>query len=241
LALKKQKNVFVEKPMAVTSEQLDELCAVREKFSTGLVMAGFNRRFSPHAAMIKDYFSRRNAPMLINYRINAGFIPRNSWLQDQETGGGRIIGEVCHFIDFSSYLTGSSVIEVQATAIESGNAAIVDQDNVAIALKYKDGSVANIVYVAMGSSDLAKEYCEIFADGSNAVMNDFRTTICSGKLGSRKISGKQDKGFSQELEAFFQAVINGKDSPAPWHSLVNTTRVTFAIHEAMANKKTITI
>ncbi len=239
--LKKQKNVFVEKPLAATREQLDELCAVREKYNTGLVMTGFNRRFSPHAVIIKDYFSRRNAPMLINYRINAGFIPRNSWLQDQETGGGRIIGEVCHFIDFSSYLTGSNVIEVQATAVESGNAAMVDQDNVAIALKYKNGSVANIVYVAMGSSDLAKEYCEIFADGSNAVMNDFRTTICSGKLGSRKISGKQDKGFSQELEAFFQAVINGKDSPVPWHSLVNTTRVTFAIHEAMANKKTVTI
>ena len=135
-------------------------------------MVGYNRRFFPHATLIKDYFQNRRTPMMINYRVNAGIISPDVWIQDPEVGGGRIIGEVCHFIDFSSFLIGSEPCEVQAMCVETANASLIAEDNLSISIRYRDGSVAQVFYVAVGAADLAKEYCEVFAD---AVFESLRT------------------------------------------------------------------
>jgi polar amino acid transport system substrate-binding protein len=240
-ALQAGKHVFVEKPLAIHREQLDQVeGVVRENgASSPVLMVGFNRRFSPHAQLLKRYFATRTTPLFLQYRVNAGFITPDIWIQDPEVGGGRIIGEGCHFVDFVSYLTGSRVVEVQAQSVDVENAKLVAEDSVSINLKYADGSVANLTYVAFGSSDFAKERCEIFADESMAVMEDFCKTTCCGKLGKEKLKGKQAKGFAEELEAFASAVKSGDSSPISFESLVNTTETCFAINEAMQCKSTV--
>lgn len=208
---------------------------------TPILMAGFNRRFSPHAALLKRYFAKRTTPICMTYRVNAGIIPPDVWIQDPEVGGGRIIGEACHFIDFASYVIGHNVVEVQAQCVTTDNAGLVAEDNVSINLKYADGSVANILYVALGSADLAKERCEIYANESFAVMENFNKTTCSGKLGKEKLVGKQAKGFAEELTAFFKAIKEGSEAPISFDSLMNTTEVGFAVHKALQTKKTILV
>jgi polar amino acid transport system substrate-binding protein len=206
-----------------------------------ILMAGFNRRFSPHADLLKKYFSKRTSPIFMTYRINAGIIPPDVWIQDPEIGGGRIIGEGCHFVDFCSHIIGQNVVEVQAQCVSTDNAGLIAEDNVSINLKYADGSVANILYVALGSADIAKERCEIFANESVAVMEDFCKTACSGKLGKEKLAGKQAKGFAQELEAFFTSIKNGSEAPIPFDSLINTTEVGFAVLKALQTKSTVVL
>ncbi|MDB2639676.1 bi-domain-containing oxidoreductase [Akkermansiaceae bacterium] len=260
-SLEAGKHVFVEKPLAITQAQLDRLKATVEAISLSssdeadssppdlnlnsggcpILMAGFNRRFSPHADLLKKYFSKRTSPIFMTYRINAGIIPPDVWIQDPEIGGGRIIGEGCHFIDFASFIIGQNVVEVQAQCVNTDNAGLIAEDNVSINLKYADGSVANVLYVALGSSDIAKERCEIFANGSVAIMEDFCKTTCSGKLGKAKLAGKQAKGFTQELEAFFTSIRNGSEAPIPFDSLVNTTEVGFAVLKALQTKNTLAL
>ncbi|MDB4391163.1 bi-domain-containing oxidoreductase [Akkermansiaceae bacterium] len=263
-AMQAGKHVFVEKPLAIHREQLEQLKSTVEAISLSssdeadssspdvnlnsknlnsggcpILMAGFNRRFSPHAELLQKYFSKRTTPIFMSYRINAGIIPPDVWIQDPAIGGGRIIGEGCHFIDFTSFIIGQNVVEVQAQCVSTDNAGLVAEDNVSINLKYADGSVANILYVALGSPDLAKERCEIYANESVAVMDNFCKTTCSGKLGKEKLKGKQAKGFAEELEAFASAVKSGDSSPISFESLVNTTETCFAIHEAMQRKSTV--
>ena len=203
------------------------------------LMVGYNRRFSPHATMIRDYFKDRRTPMMVNYRVNAGIIPPDVWIQDPAVGGGRIIGEVCHFIDFASFVIGSRPVEAQAMCVDTANASLVAADNVSISIRYKDGSVANILYVAVGAADLAKEHCEVFADESVAVMADFRSTVCMGKRGKKKLKGKQAKGFAEEISAFLNAVGQGDPAPISFTSLLQTTACTFAILKALREKKSV--
>ena len=261
-SLEAGKHVFVEKPLAITQAQLDRLKATVDSLSKGsssedsdlnlssnnlnstgvpALMAGFNRRFSPHAELLQKYFSKRTTPIFMSYRINAGIIPPDFWIQDPAIGGGRIIGEGCHFIDFASFIIGQNVVEVQAQCVSTDNAGLVAEDNVSINLKYADGSVANILYVAFGSPDIAKERCEIYANESVAVMENFCKTTCSGKLGKKKLTGKQAKGFAQELDAFFTSIKNGSESPIAFNSLINTTEVSFAIHKALQTKCTVAL
>jgi predicted dehydrogenase len=233
-ALDAGKHVFVEKPLAMSAEELALIQAAVEK-SPNVLMVGFNRRFSPHAGFIRNYFNGRTSPMAISYRVNAGSVQKGVWVQDQETGGGRIIGEVCHFIDFCSFIIGSSPGKIHAACIETNNAALVAEDSVTIAIKYPDGSVASIFYVALGSIDLPKERCEIFADGSVAVLENFEKTVCMGKRGKKALRGKQAKGFGEELSAFVKAVRVGEPSPIAFESLYQTSKATFAVVESIRN------
>jgi len=236
-----KKAVFVEKPLAINQEQLNQIETVYQKQASPFVMVGFNRRFSPHAKLIKEYFADRKGPMTLHYRVNAGIIPPDIWIQDLEVGGGRIVGEACHFIDFARFTVGCRAVEVQAMCVETDNTQLVAEDNVTIAIKYDDGSIVNILYVAVGSPDLEKEYCEIFADESVAILNDFRSTRCFGKLGKRALKGKQAKGFAEELASFADAVKAGNPSPISFDSLVETTRITFAVREALRSRKTVLV
>lgn len=244
-ALSAGKNVFVEKPLAINEEQLNQLIQKCDELSNKKIlpflMVGFNRRFSPHARLIKDYFAERKTPMFVNYRINAGIIPPDVWIQDLKVGGGRIVGEGCHFIDFASYLIGCDVTEVQAMCVETNNSALIAEDNVNISLKYQDGSIASIQYIAVGSADVAKEYCEVYADESTAVMNDFCKTVCSGKQGKKKLSGKQAKGFTEEIDEFLKTVKGESDKGVSVASFINTTQATIAARKAIQSQTIIKI
>ena len=226
-ALEAGKYVFTEKPLAITEEQVSALPASNK------VMVGFNRRFSPHARLIRDYFAQRTLPLVMHYRVNAGSIPRDVWIQDPAVGGGRMIGEGCHFIDFMSAVCGAPVVRVQAMCIQTANAAETPEDSVCVNLQFADGSVGTLEYVALGDATLPKERCEIHGEGSTAVMDNFCTTVCSGRLGKRRLKGRQQKGFAEELEATVRAVQAGGSMPISWAEIANVTRTTFAILKSL--------
>lgn len=222
-ALKRDKNVHVEKPLTLDVEQLKAVIEA-EKNSQGRLMVGFNRRFAPQAIEAKKRFSKRMTPLMVHYRVNAGYIPPDHWIHDPEEGGGRIIGEVCHFVDFLQFLIGAAPERVYATKI-SGGEDIIAEDNVNIAIDFADGSRGTILYTALGDKSLPKEYIEIFGDGKVMVINNFKTR---GPL-----SLGQDKGHYGEFRAFIQAILEGQPSPIPMRELALTTLTTFRIHESL--------
>jgi len=229
-ALEAGKYVFTEKPLAISEDQLASLASGPD---LSRVMVGFNRRFSPHAKLLKDYFAKRTLPLVMHYRVNAGSIPRDVWIQDPETGGGRMIGEGCHFIDFMRFVCGAPIVKVQAMCIQTPNAAETPEDSISVNLQFADGSVGTLEYVALGDTTLPKEVCEIHGEGSTALMENFCKTVCSGKLGKRKLKGKQQKGFAEELAAAVGAVRAGGPMPIARDEIENVTRTTFAVLKAV--------
>jgi polar amino acid transport system substrate-binding protein len=171
--------------------------------------------------------------MVVNYRVNAGMAPRDSWVQDPERGGGRIVGEVCHFVDLAEFLVGSIPVRLYASSIRTTDRRDVAEDSLVVTINYADGSLATIQYLAHGASQVPKERGEICADGTTAVIDNFRQTTLFGGRG-RGVTGKQDKGFDAELSAFLNAMRTGSSWPIPFDSLARTTRVTFAILESLA-------
>jgi len=236
-ALEAGKYVFSEKPLCINEEQLDGVLAAKNaedaKDVLSRVMIGFNRRFSPHAKLLKEYFSKRTLPLVMHYRVNAGSIPKEIWLQDPEVGGGRMVGEGCHFIDFMRYVCGAPVEKVQAMCIKTANGAETPEDSISVNLQFADGSVGTLEYVALGDTTLPKEWCEIHGEGSTATMDNFCKTVCTGKLGKRKLKGKQQKGFAEELAATIAAVKEGGAMPIPFEQILNVTKTTFAVLKAV--------
>lgn len=230
-ALASGKYVFTEKPLCIKEEELDEV----KKSGEGeqRIMVGFNRRFSPHAKLIREYFAGRTRPLVLSYRVNAGEIPRDVWIQDPNVGGGRMIGEGCHFIDFMRSIVGAPIVSVQATSIKVDSAATVAEDSVSVNIRFADGSLGVLQYLALGDTMLPKERCEIFGENSTAVMDDFCTTVCTGKLGKKKLKGKQRKGFAEEVAAAVEAVRTGSPMPIPFAEIENVTRATFAVLRAL--------
>lgn len=241
-ALDAGKYVFSEKPLCINEEQLDGVLAAKNaedaKDALSRVMIGFNRRFSPHAKLLKEYFAKRTLPLVMHYRVNAGSIPKDIWLQDPEVGGGRMVGEGCHFIDFMSYVCGAPVEKVQAMCIKTANGAETPEDSISVNLQFADGSVGTLEYVALGDTTLPKEWCEIHGEGSTATMDNFCKTVCTGKLGKRKLKGKQQKGFREELEATISAVKGGAAMPIPFEEILNVTKTTFAVLKAVKSGET---
>ncbi len=240
-ALAAGKYVFCEKPLCINEGQLEDFLAAKsaeDKDATELrdlshVMVGFNRRFSPHAKMLKEYFAKRTVPLVLQYRVNAGAIPKNVWIQDPQVGGGRMVGEGCHFIDFMRFVVGAPVVKVQAMCIQTANAAETPEDSVSVNLQFADGSVGVLTYLALGDTALPKERCEILGEGSTAVMENFCTTVCTGKLGKRTLKGRQQKGFAEEVQAMVDAVKAGGPAPIPFEEIESVTRATFAVQRAL--------
>ena len=230
-ALEAGKNVFVEKPLAIREDELAQVLEAASRRSDCHLMVGYNRRFSPLARRAREVFAGVAAPLLINYRVNAGFLPKEHWTQTEQ-GGGRILGEVCHFVDLMQYLTASNPVTVYAASVAADNALMPDQDNVAISLRFRNGSVGQIVYLACGDKSLNKERIEIFGGGQTFVIDDFRDGehLAGGNRRKLKLPGK---GHSEEVEAFLGSVRNGRPSPIPLDSLAATSATTFAILDSL--------
>jgi polar amino acid transport system substrate-binding protein len=232
-ALLSGKHVFVEKPLAVNEEELESVLDAAAT-SDGRLMVGFNRRFSPLARAAREFFSDRHAPLSIIYRINAGRIPKSHWVQDPQEGGGRIIGEVCHFVDMMHFLTGALTTRVYAESITSRNEEMVDEDNVFITLRFADGSNGAIAYLSEGDKALSKERVEIFCEGKSFVIDDFRSAA-SYRSGREEITKQrqQDKGQADEARAVCGVVLEGGRAPITLDDLAATTRATFRIRESL--------
>ena len=239
--LRSRAAVFVEKPLCLTEEELKEIVAVHTQ-SEQILLVGFNRRFSPLAQTIKQRIGKRSGPATISYRVNAGFIPKDSWIQDPHEGGGRIMGEVCHFVDMIQFLTGAEPVRVFAETVSSGSEKHTDADTVQIVIKLSDGSVGHITYIAVGDTSFPKERVEYYGDNSVAVIDDYvqGSFTRHGKTETLK-GGAQDKGHRNEVEAFIKAVAEGKESPIPFRSLALTTLTTLKICESIATGQPVRV
>ncbi|MBL7107872.1 MAG: Gfo/Idh/MocA family oxidoreductase [Candidatus Cloacimonetes bacterium] len=231
--LKSKKNVFVEKPLSINEQDLVEIKKVYEKYPKSL-MVGFNRRFSTHAKKIKEFMSNSSTPLIMNYVINAGDIPSEHWVQDPKIGGGRIIGEVCHFLDFLQYISDSNPVSIFATSLKTNNMLYKNDDSLQVIISYKNGSIGSIVYHAVGDKSLPKEFFEVSAGNKTVKMHNYNTTeFYSNGHKSKYRSKKQDKGFTQEYQQFFNSIINNNPSPISFESLYLTTLSTFRIIESI--------
>ncbi|MHA1753365.1 MAG: bi-domain-containing oxidoreductase [Candidatus Helarchaeota archaeon] len=225
-ALKAGKSVLCEKPMAINIEELEELTKVIEETKLPYIV-GFNRRFSPFAKEIKKHISDRINPMIITYRMNAGYKPLDAWVHED---GGRIIGEGCHIIDLFNYFTESQIESISFDKITPNTKAISPTDNVSINLKYKDGSVANLIYTALGNSKYPKENMELYCDNIIYKMTDYIELEIFGDKITRKILKKQDKGHLQELMEFYDVLIGENENlPISLDDMVQTTKGSFLI------------
>ncbi|HMZ99713.1 MAG TPA: bi-domain-containing oxidoreductase [Ferruginibacter sp.] len=230
-SLQAGKAVFVEKPLAINTDQLQEVIETKKKHNYPL-MVGFNRRFAPVSIQVKKEFASAGEPIVMNMRINAGMIPKDNWLQQKDVGAGRIIGEMCHFIDLMQFFTGSEPVRVFAECISTSNDKITPADNISIVVKFKDGSVGNLTYLANGDKGMPKELIEVFGGSRIGVINDFRDGLIykSGKTVKLKSSGK---GHKEEVDAFIGALKAGQESPISFRSICLTTLTTFKIHDSL--------
>jgi predicted dehydrogenase len=189
-------------------------------------MTGFNRRFAPLAAQIAGHFAGRTEPLFVHYRVNAGTLPPSHWTQDPEQGGGRIIGEACHFVDFITFLIGSAPGSVSAQALPDNGK--YRGDNATMTFTFADGSIGVVDYLANGDKSFPKERVEVFCAGRVAVLDDFRSLelVQDGKR--KVIKGAPDKGWTNEWRAFARAIREGGEPPIPYEQLVGVTQATFA-------------
>jgi predicted dehydrogenase len=243
-ALQAGKHVFSEKPLCLNDEELSQIVQAytqANRKSSQLVMTGFNRRFAPLVVELKKFLSDVRESLVMNYRVNAGFLPRSHWIQDPEQGGGRIIGEACHFIDLMTFLCGSDPVQVFATATpDSGR---YRADNAILQLTFANGSAGVITYVANGNSSFPKERLEVFAQGRVAVLDNFRRLELISSRGKKKVKTafSADKGHRSEWQALIDAVLNGGSSPIPFPQIVSTTLATFRLRDSIQSGKPETV
>lgn len=228
-ALKAGKHVLVEKPLVVNEMELAKI----EDFMTShdnvpLLLTGFNRRYSSYMQEIARHTSQRVNPMIINYKMNAGYIPLDHWVHTEE-GAGRNIGEACHIYDVFNFLTGSKVKSVSATSISNSNGYYSSKDNFVTTIHYDDGSICNLIYTAMGSKEYPKETMEVFFDDKTIILDDYKSMTGYGlKLKSIKTAASE-KGQLEEIMAFAEAIQQGKESPIPLWQQYQAMKIAFAV------------
>lgn len=230
-ALENNKNIFVEKPLAMTESELTE---IEEAYtnSNGKLMVGFNRRFANVSKEIKKAFEGLTEPIFVNIRVNAGFIPKEHWTQNPEIGGGRIVGEMCHFIDLMQYYTNSEPIKVFAESINSSNDKMKTDDNISVVVKFNNGSVGNLIYLANGDKSLPKELIEVFGGGIVGRIHDFRSGELHEKNKTIKLKSPS-KGHKEEVIEYMEALKKGVASPIDFDSIRLTTLTTFKIIDSL--------
>jgi predicted dehydrogenase len=238
-ALAAGKHVFCEKPLCLNESELEEI--TKAYSANSIVMVGFNRRFAPLALRLEDFAREIQEPLALHYRINAGFVPGDHWLNDREQGGGRIIGEVCHFIDFLSFLAGAPPVGVQAHPL--GNSGKYSNDNVVAILHFANGSQGIISYLANGDRAYSKERLEVFGGGGVAVLEDFRRLELVRNGRKKVIASKlgQDKGHRNEWAEFARAIQSGGHSPIGFDEIVMTQLATLALEESRASGQPVAV
>jgi len=224
-AAKAGKAIFSEKPMAVNARELKELEQVLKETGTPYLV-GFNRRFSPFAQKIKNIFAARSNPLIMTYRINAGYVPPDHWVHGDE-GGGRLIGEGCHFIDFCNCIVNKKIIQANIVAIDQQSANYQRNDNYSLTLSYEDGSVATIIYTALGKKEFPKEYIEIFSDGEIYIIDDFiKLTSTNFLLPGFKLK-RPEKGHGEEFDVLLKIINNS--ATVPLDDFIRTTDLTIQL------------
>lgn len=237
-SLKAQKSVFVEKPLALTNTELEEIITEYNAQNVN-VSVGFNRRFAPLAKKMKKLLGNDNTPINIIATMNAGFIPADVWVHDMEVGGGRIIGEACHYIDLCTYFAGCKVISVCMNAM--GTNPEENTDNASILLKYENGTNAVINYFANGSKAYSKERVEVYSQERTLVMDNWRKLKTYGFKGGKNASSKQDKGHYNQFKELIEQQQKGGNPVIPFDEIVNTTKASFAAIESLKQGKWIEV
>jgi predicted dehydrogenase len=236
-ALKAGKNVFCEKPLALYEEELAAIEKEINKKDAPHLTVGFNRRFAPLALKMKAFLGKRAEPLVVTYRVNAGFLPETHWLHDPEVGGGRVIGEGCHFIDFLTWLVGEVPTSVQANVMGDGGK--YNQDNLIMNFDFPDGSIGTVVYVANGDKSLPKERVEVFCAGKAAILKDFRELelVSGGRKKKLRSRFKQDKGHKAIWDEFAKLISDGGDALIPYDQLFGVMRASFAVNMSVRTGK----
>ncbi|MCA9838056.1 MAG: bi-domain-containing oxidoreductase [Trueperaceae bacterium] len=235
-ALTAGKHVFVEKPLAITRESLAEVETCYERLATQgkapILSIGFNRRFAPQVQKMKGLLESQTEPKSFIMTVNAGVIPADHWTQDPDIGGGRIVGEACHFIDLLRFLAGSSIRSVTAIALKSASSNV--QDSVSFQLSFADGSIGTVHYLATGHKGFPKERLEVFCGGRILVLDNFRKLQGYGWSNFKGMRGAQDKGHEAGMKAFVDAILRGQASPIPFEEILEVSRASFDIVDALS-------
>ena len=240
-ALEAGKPVFVEKPLALSHEDLARVMGAAERAGVQ-VMVGFNRRFAPATEAVRDHFRDVREPLAMEYRVNAGFIPPEHWVHDPRVGGGRLLGEGCHFIDLLCALAPAPPAEVETQALP--DAGRYRQDNLFVRITFEDGSIGSVRYLANGDRSVEKERYEVFGGGRIAEVRDFRRTSLSRNGKTRRIGrvfSGQDKGHAAEAAAFVEALGTGAPSPIPLTALVWSSAATLAAHDSLREGRAVPV
>jgi predicted dehydrogenase/threonine dehydrogenase-like Zn-dependent dehydrogenase len=238
-ALKSGKNVMVEKPLCLNQQQLMEIIKIAEQHSEQRLTVGFNRRFAPMAVELKNRLQGKT-PLCMNYICNAGFTPKESWSQDPQVGGGRIIGEACHFIDWMCWLTNSEPTKVYAQSISKETANAFKDDNVMISLHFSDGSIGTVSYLACGDKSFTKEHMEVYGGGAIGIIDDFTKGIFISGGSITKLAGNS-KGHLQQWQAFISAVKDGQSAPVEFDDAVASTWATLKAVESLHTAEVISL
>ena len=236
------KNIFCEKPLCLREVELAEIVrarADRTRHGDPMLMVGFNRRFAPMAVKMKAFLQQIHQPLALHYRVNAGFLARDHWVNDPEQGGGRILGEVCHFIDFLTFLANALPIEVQGRRVETLDSH--SNDNAVISLQFANGSLGTISYLANGDRSYSKERVEVFGGGAVAVLEDFRRLelVRHGRKQTFRARFRQDKGHRAEWGAFADAVRRRGEPPIPFAEIVSSTLATLRAAESCSSAQSV--
>jgi predicted dehydrogenase len=241
-ALDAGKHVFCEKPLAMNEDQLLRVFqAWQSQEHKCLLTVGYNRRFAPLAIRLKTFVSDVREPFVMHYRVNAGLIPPEHWIHDREEGGGRVLGEICHFVDFLSFVCGQQVASVSASSLP--NSGKYSDDNIVATLTFQDGSIGTITYVSNGDRSYSKERVEVFAQGRIAILDDFKElrAVRDGRSRTYKTRLRVDKGHRGEWVSFAEAIRAGGPNPIDIGSLMNSTLATFSLARACASGSVIDV
>jgi predicted dehydrogenase len=243
-ALSAGKNVFCEKPLCLSNDELHRIASAYLDVPAAdrpVLMVGFNRRFAPMSVYMKSFLAAVSEPLVLQYRVNAGYLPPDHWVNDREQGGSRILGEVCHFIDLLMFLSGSPIVEVQAHGL--GGTSRYSSDNVLVRVHFANGSLGAISYVANGDRVYSKERLEIFGGGSTAVLEDFRRLdlVRNGRTQTVRSRLRQDKGHRGEWAAFADSVRRAHKLPISIEEIVCSTLATLCVEDSMATGKPVNV
>jgi predicted dehydrogenase len=246
-ALRAGQAVFVEKPLATTAEEMTRVAdAVRDvERSTGKpapLLVGFNRRFAPLSRALKAHFPDGDGPLTVSYRVNAGFLGKESWYQDPAEGGGRILGEVCHFLDYVAFVAGSPITRVFAAGVRDASGALRADDNLAVSVTCANGSVGSVLYVASGDPAMPKERVEVLGRGRSAVLENYQSlTTWAGNRRKETKALSVDKGHAEEIARWTAALKGGTPPPISWAELANASWATLATIESLASGQAVEV